>query len=77
MNRKTKVSELYGRLPWGYFNDKIVIAAWCELRQAFRNFRVDRVRQLVLSQDVYPQFKQQLFRQWWEQEKRDSTTDRN
>ncbi|WP_374252150.1 helix-turn-helix transcriptional regulator [Acinetobacter brisouii] len=61
----------------GYFNDKIVIAAWCELRQAFRNFRVDRVRQLILSQDVYPQFKQQLFRQWWEQEKRDSTTDRN
>lgn len=61
----------------GYFNDKIVVAAWCELRQAFRNFRIDRVRQLVLSQEVYPQFKQQLFQQWWEQEKHYSTPDKN
>ena len=52
----------------GYFNDRIVLAAWCELRNDFRNFRIDRIQQLVLSQEVYPQFKQQLFQQWWIQD---------
>lgn len=60
----------------GYFNDRIVLAAWCELRQSFRHFRIDRIRQLSLSQELYPQFKQQLFQQWWIQEVC-STTDRN
>lgn len=60
----------------GYFNDKIMLAAWCELRQDFRNFRIDRVQQLNLTQDVYPQFKQKLFQQWWSQEI-NSATDKN
>ncbi len=60
----------------GYFNDRIVLAAWCELRHSFRHFRIDRIRQLSLSQELYPQFKQQLFQQWWRQEVC-STTDRN
>lgn len=59
----------------GYFNDKIVLAAWCELRQAFRHFRLDRIQQLSLSQELYPSFKQQLFQQWWVQESQ--TTDKN
>ena len=45
----------------GYFNDRIVLAAWCELRNGFRHFRIDRIQQLNLSQELYPQFKQQLF----------------
>ena len=61
----------------GYFNDRIVLAAWCELRQSFRHFRIDRMRQLSLSQELYPQFKQQLFQQWWTQEMCRSTTDKN
>lgn len=60
----------------GYFNDKIVLAAWCELRNDFRNFRIDRIQQLNLSQELYPQFKQQLFHQWWIQEVC-PTTDKN
>lgn len=59
----------------GYFNDKIVLAAWCELRQDFRHFRIDRIQQLSLSQELYPSFKQQLFEQWWAQESK--TTDKN
>ena len=61
----------------GYFNDKIVLAAWCELRNDFRNFRLDRMQSLNLSQELYPQFKQQLFQQWWTQEVCRSTTDKN
>jgi len=61
----------------GYFNDKIVLAAWCELRNDFRNFRLDRMQNLSLSQELYPQFKQQLFQQWWAQEVCRSTTDKN
>lgn len=60
----------------GYFNDKIVLAAWCELRNDFRNFRIDRIQQLNLSQELYPQFKQQLFQRWWLNEVR-NTTDKN
>ncbi|WP_144733987.1 helix-turn-helix transcriptional regulator [Acinetobacter oleivorans] len=59
----------------GYFNDKIVLAAWCELRQDFRHFRLDRIQQLSLSQELYPSFKQKLFEQWWAQESK--TTDKN
>lgn len=77
IRQQVKISILYGdethqqssRTLWpfamGYFNDKIMLAAWCELRQAFRNFRIDRIQSLSLSQEVYPQFKQKLFREWW------------
>ncbi|MDS7967269.1 MULTISPECIES: YafY family protein [unclassified Acinetobacter] len=60
----------------GYFNDKIVLAAWCELRQDFRHFRMDRIQHLSLTQELYPSFKQQLFQQWWAQESQ-RTTDKN
>ncbi|HAK16653.1 MAG TPA: hypothetical protein DCM65_10480, partial [Acinetobacter junii] len=69
------------RMLWpfalGYFNDRIVLAAWCELREGFRHFRIDRIRELSLTQVHYPQFKQQLFQQWWVQEVCESTTDKN
>lgn len=74
--QKNQSSRILWPFAMGYFNDKIVLAAWCELRQAFRNFRIDRIQQLSLSQDVYPQFKHKLFHQWWSQEIV-STTDKN
>ena len=58
------------------FNDKIVLAALCELRHDFRNFRINRIQQLSLSQELYTQFKQQLFQQWCTQEVC-STPDKN
>ena len=32
-----------------YFVEVITVAAWCELRQAFRHFRADRIRACSLS----------------------------
>lgn len=73
--------RISSRVLWpfalGYFNDRIVLAAWCELRNGFRHFRIDRIQQLSLSQELYPQFKQQLFQQWWIQEVCRATTDKN
>lgn len=66
--RKNESMRTVWPFAMGYFNDKIMLAAWYELRQAFRNFRIDRIRQLQLSQDHYPQFKQKLFHQWWVEE---------
>lgn len=66
--QKKQSSRKLWPFAMGYFNDKIMLAAWCELRQDFRNFRIDRIQQLSLSQEQYPQFKQQLFQQWWNKE---------
>jgi len=52
----------------GYFNDKMLLAAWCELREDFRNFRLDRVQTLTLTEQLYPQFKHHLFQAWCQKE---------
>jgi len=52
----------------GYFNDVMLVAAWCELREDFRNFRLDRIQQLSMLEQHYPQFKRHLFQQWWQSE---------
>ncbi|WP_271634097.1 WYL domain-containing protein, partial [Acinetobacter baumannii] len=56
--------------------DKVVLAAWCELRQAFRHFRIDRIHDLQMSEEIYPEFKKHLFQRWWKQEMQ-RTTDKN
>ncbi len=50
----------------GYFNDKMLLAAWCELREDFRNFRLDRIQKLQLTEQHYSPFKRHLFQQWCE-----------
>ena len=64
--------QISQRLLWpfalGYFNDKMLLAAWCELREDFRNFRLDRIQTLIFTEQVYPQFKRHLFQQWCQKE---------
>lgn len=56
------------RVVWpftiGYFQGKMVLAAWCELRQAFRHFRLDRIQQCHMMAEHYPQYKKKLFKEW-------------
>mgnify|MGYP002199281164 FL=1 len=59
-----------------YLHDKVVLAAWCELRHAFRHFRIDRIHDLQMSEEIYPEFKKHLFQRWWKQEMQ-RTTDKN
>jgi predicted DNA-binding transcriptional regulator YafY len=47
-----------------YFNRVRLVAAWCELRQDFRNFRTDRIMKLTGSERRYPRRRQALLKEW-------------
>jgi len=52
------------------FLEKVqVMAAWCELRNGFRHFRADRIRQLTSLKLCYPTRRAVLVKQWRVQEK--------
>ena len=53
-----------------YYEGKQVIAAWCCLRNAFRNFRTDRIVALTLTETRYGRRRLQLTREWREEWKR-------
>ncbi|WP_337056789.1 helix-turn-helix transcriptional regulator [Pseudomonas sp. USHLN015] len=58
------------RVVWpfalGYFEQTRVLAAWCELRQGMRHFRLDRVDDLRDLGQRYPRRRQVLLRAWRE-----------
>lgn len=64
--------EASSRQVWpfamGYFSEATVLVAWCEIRQANRHFRVDRLHNLVLKSEQYPMSKRVLAKQWREDE---------
>lgn len=48
----------------GFFGDKRLIAAWCELRSGFRHFRADRIATLRATTLTYPTRRAELVRTW-------------
>jgi predicted DNA-binding transcriptional regulator YafY len=50
-----------------YYEGKQVIAAWCCLRSAFRNFRTDRIQSLALTDERYGKRRAVLEREWRDQ----------
>jgi len=48
----------------GYYETVRVIAAWCELRQAFRHFRTDRVIEADFIDERYPVRRDSLRASW-------------
>lgn len=48
----------------GYFDKVRVLIAWCELRQDFRHFRVDRIDHLQLEVNPYPRSPALLLKEW-------------
>ena len=48
----------------GFFDHVRVVVAWCELRQGFRHFRIDRIISLTMSERRYPQRRQVLLKEW-------------
>ncbi len=48
----------------GYFESAVILAAWCELRGAFRHFRVDRIRTWRTTKEAYPVARTVLYRAW-------------
>jgi predicted DNA-binding transcriptional regulator YafY len=68
LSYQTAAGAVSQRTVWpfalAYFERVQVLMCWCELRGAFRNFRTDRINQVVLSTDRYPQSKQALLEEW-------------
>lgn len=48
----------------GFIEDKRFIAGWCELRQDFRTFRVDRIERVQLIEERYPGRRRDLAKRW-------------
>jgi predicted DNA-binding transcriptional regulator YafY len=48
----------------GFFDRVRILAAWCELRQAFRHFRTDRIVALTPTGARYPLRRQTLLKEW-------------
>ncbi|MEE4410014.1 MULTISPECIES: helix-turn-helix transcriptional regulator [unclassified Serratia (in: enterobacteria)] len=65
-DRDGSVSE---RTLWpfalGYFEQVRMLAAWCELRQAFRHFRLDRIRLATPLAQRYPRGRRVLMKEWY------------
>jgi predicted DNA-binding transcriptional regulator YafY len=51
-----------------FFDRARVVVAWCELRQAFRHFRTDRITALVPQPTRYPRRRQAMLKEWRESE---------
>jgi predicted DNA-binding transcriptional regulator YafY len=47
-----------------YYEDKHIIGAWCTLRQDFRNFRIDRVRDWRVGEEPFGRRRVILLREW-------------
>jgi predicted DNA-binding transcriptional regulator YafY len=47
-----------------FFNEASVVAAFCELRGAFRHFRADRIARLEATGEAYPRRRRELTREW-------------
>lgn len=66
-DKNDQVSE---RVVWpvaiAYFDAARVLVAWCELRQAFRDFRADRVIEADFLEDRFPCRPAELRRRWLE-----------
>jgi len=56
------------RIVWpfalGYFDEVPMLAAWCESREDFRHFRLDRIRQVRALEDRYHVPRATLLRRW-------------
>ena len=56
------------RIIWpfalAFFDDARIVAAWCELRQDFRHFRVDRIAGLDMLAGRYPRRRRTLLSEW-------------
>ncbi|SHO58263.1 helix-turn-helix transcriptional regulator [Vibrio quintilis] len=52
----------------GFFERCYVLTAWCESRNAFRHFRVDRMQSFTRTEEKYPRRQRELLKSWQQQE---------
>jgi len=56
------------RIIWpfalGYFDDFLILAAWCELRQDYRHFSPDNIREMTTLEEKFPRNRVTLLQEW-------------
>ena len=56
------------RIVWpvavGFFDHARMLAAWCETREAFRHFRLDRMAAVAVMDERPPKARRSLLRDW-------------
>jgi predicted DNA-binding transcriptional regulator YafY len=48
----------------GFFNDLQMLVAWCEIREDYRHFRIDRIAALQPSSVRYPRRRLEMLKDW-------------
>ena len=66
--RTVEISRVRIGGTFNFFDRARVVVAWCELRQAFRHFRTDRIAALTATGSRYPRRRQALLKAWRETE---------
>lgn len=52
----------------GFFDHVRIVVAWCELRQDYRHFRIDRIGSVAASPERYPRRRAVLLKAWRERQ---------
>lgn len=65
LDAKDKLSQrVIYPLAIGFYDDMQIYATWCELRQAFRHFRLDRIVAISIVEQTYSPSRAYLFKRW-------------
>ncbi|MET3925262.1 YafY family protein [Devosia sp. 2618] len=48
----------------GFFEQARIVGGWCELRQDFRHFRIDRITRLETTEIRYPRRRAEMLKAW-------------
>ena len=71
LNYRSEDGRETQRVIWpiavAYFDAQRLIIGWCELRQAFRSFRTDRMLAISILDQKYPVRRKVLLKQWQEE----------
>ena len=60
----TKTRRTVWPIALGFFDRVRMLVAWCELRQDFRHFRIDRISTLRETRQRYPRRRRALMKEW-------------
>lgn len=60
----TRTSRIVWPVLLGYFDQVLVLAAWCEMRQDFRHFRIDRMQSVTVLDQAMGRRRRALLKAW-------------
>ncbi|MBL4616972.1 MAG: YafY family transcriptional regulator [Robiginitomaculum sp.] len=66
--QSNKTTRIIWPLAIGYFGLSRLLVAWCEKREAVRNFRLDRIRQITRLSIRAPHTRQKIYRDYAKQQ---------